>query len=284
MNEMAIEARDLTKNFSGLPAVSRLDLSVPAGTVLGLIGRNGAGKTTLIRLLMGLLRADGGTARVLGMDMWHAGHLERSRVAYVPQAQQLHAWMTLEELCHYASLLYGRWDASYARSLADKFGLAWGRQIGLMSGGQQRKAAVVLAFATRAEALLLDEPAAELDPIARRESDRRDRGHGRPGRPDDDPAEHAHHQRPGADRRHRCVHGPRADRPPGQPVQLQGRLRRVQVIFDGPVPPGFELPGAVRVKVEGSVLMAVVDVASETQLDAVRRIPETARHGVPAGA
>ena len=173
--------------------------------------------------------------------------------------------MTLEELCHYASLLYGRWDASYARSLADKFGLAWGRQIGLMSGGQQRKAAVVLAFATRAEALLLDEPAAGWTLIARRELI---------AEIADTVAQDGQttillstHIISDLERiadtvafmdRGRIVRQ-------GSLAQLQGRLRRVQVIFDGPVPPGFELPGAVRVKVEGSVLMAVVDVASETQ-------------------
>jgi ABC-type multidrug transport system ATPase subunit len=76
--------------------------------------------------------------------------------------------MTLEELCRYASHLYGRWDPPYARALAKRWELPMNRQVGRISAGEQRKAALVLAFASRAEVLLLDEPAAGLDPIARR--------------------------------------------------------------------------------------------------------------------
>ena len=270
---VAIEAQDLTKNFSGLLAVSRLDLQVPAGSVLGLIGRNGAGKTTLIRLLMGLLRADGGIARILGEDLWRADFRARSRVAYVPQAQQLHAWMTLEELCHYAGLLYARWDAPYARRLAGRFGLAWGQQIGLMSGGLQRKAAVVLAFAARPEALLLDEPAAGLDPIARREliSEIVDTVADGAGTTILLSTHIISDLERIADTvafmdRGRIVRQ-------GSLEQLQGRLRRVQVIFAGPMPEGFVVPGAAGARVEGAVVTAIVDVASDTQLDAVRRMP-----------
>ncbi|MFZ4396225.1 MAG: ATP-binding cassette domain-containing protein [Kiritimatiellia bacterium] len=84
-DEMAIVATKLSKKFpgGGVQAVSALDLAVPRGAVYGLIGRNGAGKTTAIRLLMGLMRADGGRAEILGRDFWRAPHTHRERVAYV---------------------------------------------------------------------------------------------------------------------------------------------------------------------------------------------------------
>jgi len=134
--EPVIEVRDLSKTFSGgVVALQGLDLAVERGAVYGLIGRNGAGKTTTIRILLGLLRANRGRARVLGTDMLRASPEERARVAYVSQDQQLHGWMTLGELCYYVSHFYRTWDAAYARDLARRFDLPWDRQVGLLSGG-----------------------------------------------------------------------------------------------------------------------------------------------------
>lgn len=273
MSEPAIEARDLSKTFGGAVAVNGLDLAVAPGVVYGLIGRNGAGKTTTIRMLMGLLRPDRGTARILGQDMWAAPREQRARVAYVAQEQQLHAWMTTEELCYYLSHFYERWDGRYARRLARRFGLAWEQQVGRLSGGEKRKVAILLAFAARPEVLLLDEPAAGLDPIARRELvdeivDVLSRA---------EPctvlfsthiisdleriAEHV-----GIMDRGRIVTSTRLE-------DLQSTTKRVQVIFEGDVPPGFVVPGAVRSHAEGPVATAIVHLASDGQLDAVRQIP-----------
>src|SRR5258706_14775280 len=114
MSDVAIEARGLTKTFPGVVAVDDLDLTVPRGTVYGLIGRNGAGKTTTLRLLAGILLPERGDALVLGREMWTAPPEERQDVAYVSQLQKIHQWMTTEELCHYASHFYDRWDMPYA--------------------------------------------------------------------------------------------------------------------------------------------------------------------------
>lgn len=163
-----ISARDLTKTFrGGIVAVSGLDLEIEAGVVYGLIGRNGAGKTTTLRLLMGLLRPDRGEARILGDDLWTAPRSTRQWVAYVSQGQQAPDWMSLTDLCRYASHFYDRWDRDIARDLAKRWDLPWDRAIGRLSGGQQRLAALLTALATRPGVLLLDEPAAGLDPIAR---------------------------------------------------------------------------------------------------------------------
>ena len=285
MNELAIEARALTRTFgSKVVAVNALDLAVPRGSVYGLIGRNGAGKTTLIRLLMGLLRPHGGTARLLAADFWTAGRRQRSRVAYVPQAQQLHAWMTLEELSRYAGCFYETWDAPYAKRLAERFGLDRHQQVGLMSGGEQRKAAVVLAFAARPEVLLLDEPAAGLDPIARREL--LDEIVEILSAGDGTTILLSTHIISDLERLAETIgfmdHGRIVRQEPL--TDLQGRMRRVQVIFGGEGPPaGFAVPGAIRSRAEGAVLTAIVNLASDDQLDPIRRLPGVRVQEFPLG-
>ena len=171
MNEAAINVKLLTKQFGrdARYAVNVPNMSVARGTVFGLIGKNGAGKTTLLRLLMGLLRPTSGTAHLLGEDMMKATSAHRARVAYVAQDECLPPKMSLKNLCRYVSYFYPRWDDGYARSLISRFELDMHKKMRALSGGQRRKAAVVLAFAARPDVLLLDEPAANLDPIARRE-------------------------------------------------------------------------------------------------------------------
>ena len=284
-NPAAIEADNLSKTFSGgLAAVSGLDLSVPAGVVYGLVGRNGAGKTTLIRMLMGLLRPTGGTGRILGRDLWGSDPSQRQRIGYVSQMHKAHEWMTISELCRYLWHFYEKWDQPYARSLAKRFDLPWDRQIGLLSGGQQRKAAILLAFAARPEVLMLDEPAAGLDPIARRElidetvdviagvspctvffsthilSDL------------ERVAEYV-----GIMDRGRIVTEAKLD-------DLQNRTKRVQVVFNSDaIPDGFEIPGAIRTKVEGPVVTSVVRMVSETQLDELHKRPDLRVNVFPLG-
>ena len=285
MTQIAIEASQLSKTFpGGEVAVSGFDLKVPAGTVYGLIGRNGAGKTTAIRILLGLLRPNTGRARVLGADMWEAPWQDRARVAYVPQLQQLHAWMTPGELCYYLSHFYERWDADYARRLARRFDLAWDRQVGLMSGGEQRKVSVLLALAARPEVLILDEPAAGLDPVARRELideliDILSRDGGCTVLLSTHIISDLERiaEKIGIMDRGRITADERLD-------ELQRTCRRVQVIFDGGAPPeGFAVPGAVRSRADGPVVTAVVRLLSETQLDAVRAIPGARVNVFPLG-
>jgi ABC-2 type transport system ATP-binding protein len=285
MAELAVEARDLTKVFPGeVVAVSGLDLAIERGTVYGLIGRNGAGKTTTLRMLMGLLRPSAGSAHVLGENLWTSSREHRSRVAYVSQRQQLHAWMTVEELSLYCAHFYDAWDADYAWELAGKFGLAWGRQVGVMSGGEQRKAAILIALAARPEVLILDEPAAGLDPIARRELiDELVEVLSRGGDTTvlfsthiisdiERIAEHV-----GIMDRGRLVTSSRLD-------DLQSSSKRVQVIFPGAAPPeGFRVPGAVKTDTSGPVVNAVVRLESETQLDEVRELPGVRVNVFPLG-
>lgn len=284
MAEPVIEVRDLSKTFSGgVVALQGLDLAVERGAVYGLIGRNGAGKTTTIRILLGLLRANRGRARVLGTDMLRASPEERARVAYVSQDQQLHGWMTLGELCYYVSHFYRTWDAAYARDLARRFDLPWDRQVGLLSGGERRRVAIALAFAARPEVLLLDEPAAGLDPIARRELvdeiiDALGRGDGMTVLLSTHIISDLERvaEVVGIMERGHMVREARID-------DLQTRSKRVQVIFPEAPPEGFTIPGAVSSRADGPVVSAVVEMLSETQLDGIRALPGVRVNVFPLG-
>src|SRR5438105_11935580 len=170
MGEAAIEARHLSKTFhGGVVAVKDLDLEIRRGAVYGLVGRNGSGKTTALRLLLGMLRPDRGEARVLGWDFWRAPRAVRRRVAYVAQTQHLPGWMTISELCRCLIRWNEQWDPSHALALANQWELPWERPLGCLSSGEQRKVAILLAFAGRPEVLVLDEPASGLDLVAARQ-------------------------------------------------------------------------------------------------------------------
>ena len=165
-----IEARGLTKTFHDhTVALKDLNLEVRPGTVYGLIGRNGSGKTTALRLLLGLLKADSGEARLLGWDFWRAPRAIRRRVAYVCQGHNLPEGTSLEQIGWQLGRYNEQWDADYARQLAARWSLPWQLPLGCLSNGQQRQAAILLALAGRPEALILDEPSAGLDLAARRE-------------------------------------------------------------------------------------------------------------------
>lgn len=275
MAAYAIEASEVSKFFpGGVVAVDQLNLRVRHGGVYGLIGPNGAGKTTALRLLMGLLRPQSGTARVLGEELWHAPQTVRSKVVYISQTQQLHSWMTLDELCRYASHLYESWDNDYAKSLAKRWSLKWNQRLGTMSSGDQRKAALVLAFASRAEVLLLDEPAAGLDPITRRALvdeiiDLLARGQ-------DCTVLLSTHLLEDLERLVDSVgimNGGRLI--VSSPLdELQSSVKRIQVIFDGDsVPDGFAVPGALWAESSGPVLTSLSRLANEAQLDPLRHWP-----------
>ncbi len=100
--DAAIEIRELSKYFHGQPAVDRLSLTVPPGSIFALMGDNGAGKTTTIRMLTGLLKPDAGSASILGLDCWQSAVKLRSKVGYVPEKPKFYDWMTVAEIGWFA--------------------------------------------------------------------------------------------------------------------------------------------------------------------------------------
>jgi ABC-2 type transport system ATP-binding protein len=165
MTEQTILTAGLTKAFGATRALDGLDLEVARGEVHGFLGPNGAGKTTTIRILLGLLRADGGEARVLGADPWdHAVELHR-RLAYVPGDVELWPNLTGGEAIDLFARLRGRFDRERRDELCTRFDLDPTKKGRSYSKGNRQKVALISALASDVDLLLLDEPTAGLDPL-----------------------------------------------------------------------------------------------------------------------
>jgi ABC-2 type transport system ATP-binding protein len=161
----AIEVSGLHKSFGKTVALDGLDLSVAAGEVHGFLGPNGAGKTTTIRVLLGLLRSDGGTARLLGGDPWRDAVALHRRLAYVPGDVTLWPSLTGGEVIDLLGRLRGGLDAKRRAELLERFDLDPTKKARAYSKGNRQKVALVAALASDAELLMLDEPTSGLDPL-----------------------------------------------------------------------------------------------------------------------
>lgn len=168
MTEFLIETQGLRKSFGKVEVLRGVDLAIPRGEVTGLLGTNGAGKSTLIRCLLGLLRPTGGTSALLGRSSWDLADAEKSRLGYVAQEVQLFASFCVRDMVGYTAAFYSRWDANLVRELLERWELPESKSCGVLSAGERQKLGIVLALGHRPELLILDEPAASLDPQARR--------------------------------------------------------------------------------------------------------------------
>jgi ABC-2 type transport system ATP-binding protein len=161
----AIETRALTKSFGRTVALDGLDLTVRTGEVHAFLGPNGAGKTTTIRILLGLLRKDGGQAVLLGGDPWRDAVSLHRRLAYVPGDVTLWPSLTGGQIIDLLGRLRGGLDAKRRQELTERFDLDPAKKTRAYSKGNRQKIALIAALASDAELLLLDEPTAGLDPL-----------------------------------------------------------------------------------------------------------------------
>ena len=164
---MAIETTGLGKRFGSTWALQDCSVSVPRGRVSALVGPNGAGKTTLIRLLVGLRAPSAGQALVLGRQPGQSEEFLAS-VGYLAQEAPLYKRLTAAEHLDLGAHLNLRWDKAVATDRLRALRVPLDRPVGTLSGGQRSQVALGLALAKRPEVLLLDEPVAALDPLARR--------------------------------------------------------------------------------------------------------------------
>ncbi len=161
----AINADGLTKAFGRTQALDGLDLTVHTGEVHGFLGPNGAGKTTTIRVLLGLMRADGGTVRLLGGDPWHDATELHRRLAYVPGDVTLWPNLTGGEVIDLLGRLRGGLNVARRDELIERFDLDPRKKGRTYSKGNRQKVALVSALASDVELLVLDEPTSGLDPL-----------------------------------------------------------------------------------------------------------------------
>jgi ABC-2 type transport system ATP-binding protein len=163
-----LETNGLGKRYGRRWALSNCTLAVPAGRVVGLVGPNGAGKTTLLHLAVGLLAPTSGTIEVLGGHPAE-GPAQMGRVGFVAQDTPTYARLSVAKHLRMGAFLNPHWDGELAERRIETLGLDLRQRAGSLSGGERAQLALTLAIAKRPELLLLDEPVASLDPLARRE-------------------------------------------------------------------------------------------------------------------
>ena len=168
MTTPIIEIQNITKRFDQKDVLNGVDLTIEQGQVVGLLGTNGSGKTTLIKCLLGLLKTTSGTCSIFGEDAWDLSAQAKSRLGYVSQEFAVLPWLTVQAATEYIGAFYEHWDHQLVSRLLAEWDLDIKQRVGVLSVGQRQKLAVILAMGHRPELLILDEPVASLDPLARR--------------------------------------------------------------------------------------------------------------------
>ncbi|MEZ5405988.1 MAG: ABC transporter ATP-binding protein [Verrucomicrobiia bacterium] len=169
MKDNAIEINHLSRSFGKNQALNNLNLSVKRGCVYGLLGHNGAGKTTLIKTLAGLIIPEKGAALINGLNPRNLTTIERQKIGYVSERQNLPTHMKVKNLIKFCSGFYANWDHELTQRILTQLNISKQKKINQLSQGQARQINLLLALAQHPEILLLDEPAANLDVVARRE-------------------------------------------------------------------------------------------------------------------
>jgi ABC-2 type transport system ATP-binding protein len=164
----ALEVSGLCKHYPGF-ALCDVSFTLPRGYIMGLIGPNGAGKTTTLKLILGLLRRDGGAIHAFGLDPARQGAAVRSRIGFVHDEPHFYRQLTLAQNAALVARFYHTWDDDAFRRHADAFGLPLSKRFGELSHGNKTKFALSLALSHRAELVVLDEPTSGLDPVFRRD-------------------------------------------------------------------------------------------------------------------
>lgn len=164
-----VEIEGLTLAYGQQQVLQNLQWRLDPGQVVGLLGRNGAGKTTLLQALLGLRDGSEGSVRLFGQPAARLADAARARIGYVPQQSDLFEEMRADELLTYFRSFYPRWNTAKVQGLLERWGVPRDIPIGRMSSGQQQRLSLIRALAHEPELLVLDEPVASLDPLARRE-------------------------------------------------------------------------------------------------------------------
>ena len=164
-----ISANAVRKSFGSTDVLQGVDLHIPEGAVVGLVGTNGAGKSTLIKCLLGLLKVSSGTATIHGEDAWDLSAAVKEKLCYVPQEIHIYPWMRVDQVIDYTAAFYQSWDSQWVERLVERWEVSKKDRVNTLSAGQKQKLALVLGLGHRPELMILDEPVSSLDPVGRRE-------------------------------------------------------------------------------------------------------------------
>ncbi len=169
MSDPYIVAHGLGKSFDGKPALTDASFAVEPGDIVGVLGKNGAGKTTLLELVLGFTPATAGSVQLFGYDSYRLPGAAKSRIGFVPQQDELVNQLTAADQIGVIASFYPRWDDALIARLCDEWEVDSRQRVKNMSVGQRQKLSILLALGHRPDVLILDEPVASLDPIARRQ-------------------------------------------------------------------------------------------------------------------
>jgi ABC-2 type transport system ATP-binding protein len=161
--------RQISKQFDDHLAIDNLTMELTPGMVVGLLGQNGAGKSTLMRCALGIISVSQGLVEVLGQPSENLSSAQKEQLGYVPQQPFGYEGFSVEKALELHRSFYPDWDMVLERDWLVRFGLDTGKQVQRLSVGQRQSLALIMAMAYRPQLLILDEPVASLDPIARRE-------------------------------------------------------------------------------------------------------------------
>jgi ABC-2 type transport system ATP-binding protein len=260
---------DLTRRRGGRVVLDGVSLAVPVGSVLGLLGKNGAGKTTLISCALGLARADAGGAFVLGEPASDLSAAAKARLGFVPQEIALYPWMTAWQMLSYTSAFYPRWNGTLVDRLLREWEVRPGDRIGRMSLGTRQKLAIIQQLAHEPDLLVLDEPAASLDPAARREFLKAVLQVTVDGRRTVVFSTHIMSDLERVADRVAILGGGHIVFD-GELDVLKDSVKRLHVSADRPLDAGFAVPGAVRTRVDGAAATVSVRDVGEADLAELR--------------
>lgn len=169
MNSSTVEASHLGKVFGPKRVLHDVSFGVSPGDVVGVLGKNGAGKTTLLELMLGFTQPSEGAVRVFGHESYRLPGAAKARVGFVPQQDELLDHLTVADQVRVVASFYPDWDSELLSRLCREWGIDGRARIKGMSVGERQKLSILLAFGHRPDLLILDEPVASLDPIARRQ-------------------------------------------------------------------------------------------------------------------
>jgi ABC-2 type transport system ATP-binding protein len=169
MSLAAVSINNLGKSFGKHPVLRGITTEVRAGDVVGVIGKNGAGKTTLLEAMLGFSPPDSGSTRIFGEDCLAMSAAVKARIGFVPQQDELLPTLTGARQLALTASFYPRWDSELVERLAREWTVPLERRAMSLSGGERQKLSTLLALGNRPDLLVLDEPVASLDPMARRQ-------------------------------------------------------------------------------------------------------------------
>ena len=262
MNDFVIQCDSLCKRFGSSEVLRGVDLSLPQGAIVGLLGNNGSGKSTLIKCLLGLLRISSGSASVFGEDPWNLSAASKARLGYVPQVVKLYPWMTVQQVIHYTAAFYESWNHRWCESLMRMWQVEGHKRVHMLSTGQLQRLALVLALGHRPDLLVLDEPAASLDPEGRRSLLRSllemsdDRGH---------TVLFSTHITSDLERiaSHVAILSEGRISFFGELDELKDRVKRIRIHALRPLPLDMTVPSAIHLQVDGQTAVATVPGCDE---------------------